>query len=234
MNTTTTRIGTGIAATLMGLGALWYVVMGAVSATGFPGYSYSHNFISDLGVPDKGVFQGRAIDSVLANVMNAGFLGQALMVALAGIVLWWALPGDRKRNGILALALIHSFGISLVGLVNGSPRNVDAGLAIFHFGGAVLAILGGNALISLAGSRTIRGVFTPWFGRASTALTSIGVASVLILIGTSISGRLLLFDYGVWERISVYTFLAWQLMFAVVAMAKLRPHLDAGTLAEED
>ncbi len=38
-----------------------------------PGYSYARNDISDLGVPERGVLQGRVLDSPLHAVMNAGF-----------------------------------------------------------------------------------------------------------------------------------------------------------------
>lgn len=230
MTTNQSRTGVGIAATLMGVGALWYLVTEAVSAIGFPGYSYSHNYISDLGVPVPGVFRGRAIDSRLANVMNAGFLGQALMIALAGVVLWWSLPQGRQRSGVLALALVHSFGISLVGLVHGGPANADAGLAAFHVGGALMAIVGGNALVFLAGTRALRPLLTPWFGRVSAVLSVFGIASLVTLAVTSSSGTILLFDYGVWERASVYTITAWQLLFAVLTMSKLRP--TANTDAE--
>ncbi|RIJ07986.1 DUF998 domain-containing protein, partial [Clavibacter nebraskensis] len=36
-----------------------YVGTEAIAASAFPGYSYSANYISDLGVPDVAVFQGR-------------------------------------------------------------------------------------------------------------------------------------------------------------------------------
>lgn len=215
--------GVGIGATLIGLGGLWYLLMETLAAVAFPGYSYSHNFISDLGVPDPGEFQGRAIDSPLANAMNAGFVGQALLVTLGAVMLFWAFPRGRARGGVLVLALIHSVGISLVGLVNGSQRNAEAGLVGFHFGGALLAIIAGNALIVLLGRKSLDVAASKFVRRISLGLGILGVASVIILLVTSFfTGTLFLFDYGTWERLSVYTILGGQVLFAVLTIAKER------------
>ncbi len=55
------------------IGPLWCLATEAITASAFPGYSYARNDISDLGVPERGVLQGRVLDSPLHAVMNAGF-----------------------------------------------------------------------------------------------------------------------------------------------------------------
>ena len=64
-----------------------YVGTEAIAASAFPGYSYSANYISDLGVPDVAEFQGRAIDSPLSAVMNAGFILQGVLYLVAAVAL---------------------------------------------------------------------------------------------------------------------------------------------------
>src|ERR1700759_4861673 len=45
---------------------LGYLILEAIAAVAFRHhYSYAHNFISDLGVTSRGMFQGRMIDSPL-------------------------------------------------------------------------------------------------------------------------------------------------------------------------
>ena len=220
-----------LASVVMGLGGLWYLFAEAVSAYGFPGYSYAHNFISDLGVPEAGVFQGRAIDSRLAEVMNAGFLGEGLTFALGGVLLWWALPKGRGGGWLIALAAVHSFGISLVGLVNGSPANVEGGMAIFHFAGAFAAIISGNLAVIIAGKRALPAALGPKLSRFSVLLGTVGLVSLLALIVTSASNTIFIFDYGVWERMSVYTIIAWQFVFASATLvsrhvARVRGHFQ--------
>jgi hypothetical membrane protein len=106
---------------------LAYLILEAIAAGAFrPSYSYSHNFISDLGVPSR---------SPLACLMNTAFCVQGTLF-LAGAVL--AAP----RRMFLTLAAANAVGNILI--------------AIFHSGsathalGATLAIVGGNAAILAA------------------------------------------------------------------------------------
>ncbi|MDQ0710284.1 putative membrane protein [Arthrobacter woluwensis] len=141
------------AAVLFVLAACWYLFCETIAALGFPGYDYARNYISDLGVPAGGVFEGRAMESRLAEVMNAGFIGEGLLITLAVVALLAADAGRRRRRGALfALLLVHSAGIAVVGLVHGSPENAANGLMLFHGLGAVAAIGAGNAAALVAGT----------------------------------------------------------------------------------
>ncbi|MGQ4383753.1 DUF998 domain-containing protein [Streptomyces sp. SAS_270] len=213
--------GIAIAGILLGIGSLWYLFAEAIAAAGFPGYSYANNFISDLGVPEVGVvFEGRHLDSQLAIVMNAGFLGQALAVTLAGVLLWWSLPAGRGRNLTLVFAIVHSFGIALVGLVHGSPANNDAGFMVYHGLGAGMAILGGNALAILAGRTTFRSLLGPTLSRVSIWL---GVCGLLSEVVTFVSKQNGVVDgLGLSERGGVYSIMVWQLIVAAVVLRARR------------
>jgi hypothetical membrane protein len=120
----------GSAAAVAWLSAgLTYLILEAVAAAAFrPPYSYSHNLISDLGVPAH---------SHLAWMMNTAFCVQGTLF-LAGAVL----AAPRTARLFVTLAAANAVGNVLI--------------AVFHSGtathalGATLAIVGGNAAILAA------------------------------------------------------------------------------------
>jgi hypothetical membrane protein len=134
---------------LLVVSAPWYVVAEAVAATAWrePPYSYAHNYISDLGAPGPAsTLMGRVIDSPLAWVMNAGFIGHGVLALAAAVLLCPQLP---HRWWLVGLASAHAVGIALVGTVHGSAQSIADGTFVFHSLGANLAIVGGNLLAVL-------------------------------------------------------------------------------------
>lgn len=209
MDSGTARLGTGIATTLMGLGALWYLAMEAVAAAGFPGYRYSQHYISDLGNPGA---------SPLSGAMTAGFLGQGLAVVLAGVVLWWTLPAARSRGAVLALSLTYGIGSCLVGVVTSGPQHADVGFV--HVLGASMAIVGGNLLVLTLGRHALHPDLAPWLRPVSMSLVVIGLTAAVVLVVVTTRSTPLLVGDGAWERAAVYPITAGQLVFATVAMAR--------------
>jgi hypothetical membrane protein len=208
-----------VGATLIGAAALWYLLCEAVSAIGFSGYSYATNWISDLGVPEKSVFQGREINSLLANVMNTGFVGEGALFAAGAILIFWTLEQGKRRGAFLTLSVIHSIGISLVGMVHGSQANQDSGLSVFHFGGATLAIVGGNVVMILIGLVTLCDELPLWLRRACVGLGVLGLVCLVLLIITAVTGWV----YApVFERGAVYPFLTASLLIAGRAFSSRR------------
>lgn len=67
---------------------LQYLVIETATASAWtsPAYSYATNFVSDLGVPARGTFEGRAIDSPLHAVMNTGFVIQGVLFLTVGVI----------------------------------------------------------------------------------------------------------------------------------------------------
>jgi len=196
--------------------AVVYVGTEAVSASAFPGYSYSANYISDLGVPDVAVFQGRAIDSPLHAVMNAGFILQGVLYLVAAVVATRALRTGPRR-AFLALAVVHAVGITVVGLIHGSASSDASGIGWMHVVGAGMAIIAGNAASITAGIGSGRTGAGRAFRIASVALGVVGLAALLLLQalgGSDID--------GVWERGSVYTVTAWELMTGVAVLVAAR------------
>jgi len=195
-----------------------YLVAEAVSATAFPGYSYATNYISDLGVPDVGTFQGRAIDSPLHVVMNGAFVVHGVLFALAAIL---TVRGGawrpRAARTFVGLALVHAVGIVLVGLFPGSQTNADNGLIVFHVLGAAMAMIAGNASAIVAGL-TLRRESPGWLGSASIALGVVGLVGLVMLLVDSNSTAISLLPDGVWERAAVYAILVWELLVGVTAL----------------
>jgi hypothetical membrane protein len=59
--------------------AVGYLVLEAVAAASFkPGYSYAHNFISDLGLSSGQLVHGRLVDSSRPYLMHAAFYLQGV------------------------------------------------------------------------------------------------------------------------------------------------------------
>jgi hypothetical membrane protein len=201
--------------------ALVYVGAEAVAASAFPGYSYAWNYISDLGVPEAGVFQGRAIDSPLHAVMNAGFLVQGALYLAAAVASVRAARGGPQRL-LLALAVVYAVGLALVGLVHGSGASERSGLGGLHVLGAAMAIVGGNAASIRSAVQARRGT-APWASpRLGLVLGALGLLGLLMLqLDSRLPGVDLLPD-GVWERVSVYAITAWQLTTGVALLARGR------------
>lgn len=199
-----------------------YLVAEAVSATAFPGYSYASNYISDLGVPDIGVFQGRAIDSPLHVVMNVAFTVHGVLFATAAVLtVRSAAWRTGARRWFVALALVHAVGIILVGTFPGSQTNTDNGLIVFHVLGAAMAIIAGNAAAIVAGF-TLRRYVPRGLGSASIILGVVGLIGLTMLIVDSGSTVIDLLPDGTWERIAVYAILVWEALVGITALATAR------------
>ena len=196
----------GLAGALWVAVPLWYVLCEAVAAAGFPGYNYATFYISDLGVPEPGQFDGRFLDSQASAVMNAGFIGAGLLFFLGTVAVASQLRRGAAKTLWLTAALLHAVGIVFVGLVPGSSTSLGNGLMVVHIVGAIAAIAGGNLAAILAGSSLQPLGLPRWILRSGPILGALGFVSALLLIGH------LLVPDGVSERGAVYSFFAWQLI----------------------
>jgi hypothetical membrane protein len=203
------RLYAGCAAVAWTSAGLAYLTLEAVAAAAFrPHYSYAHNFISDLGIPSD--------DSPLAWLMNTAFCLQGTLF-LVGAILSVRAVAPRKAGLFVTLAAANAVGNLLIAAFHSGPAARADGTAWVHAIGAVLAIVGGNAAI-LAGSRIVSG----WHRKVSVALGAFGLLSfVLFVVELKASSPLPL---GVWERCSVYSITAWQLLTAAWLLSR-RPTL---------
>jgi hypothetical membrane protein len=196
-----------------------YVGGEAIAASAFPGYSYATNYISDLGIPTVGQYDGRAIDSPLAGVMNAGFIAHGvLFFAGAALAALAAGPGFRvARSVFLAAAGAHLVGSVLIGVVPGSSESVATGAIGLHVLGAGLAIVGGNLASATAGIAGNRFGFAPGYRVFSVVVGAAGILSVIAL-QLDLGGL----PDGIWERASVYAITVWELVTAAALLRRRR------------
>ena len=196
------------------VGGLQYATLEAVAASAWsrPPYDYVYNYISDLGVPEAQVYNGRDVDSPLAWVMNTGLVVHGLLFVLGAVLLAGLFDGAARRL-FVAFALLHGVGIVLVGLFHEA-----SGVPVAHVGGALLAILFGN-LAALVAGLSWRALGLPgWFGVASIALPVVGLLSEVVLLVGLADAR---FD-GLFERGGVYSITVWEVLFGAVMLWRLR------------
>jgi len=188
---------------------LAYLTLEGIAAAAFrPHYSYAHNFISDLGIPST--------NSPLAWLMNTAFCLQGTLFLLGAILTVRAVEA-RKAGLFVTLAAANAVGNVLIATFHSGPASHANGTAGLHVIGAVLAIVGGNAAI-LAGARIV----SRWHRRVSVALGAFGLLSfALFVVELPASSALPL---GIWERCSVYSITAWQLLTAAWLVSR-RPTL---------
>ncbi|MFJ3906249.1 DUF998 domain-containing protein [Streptomyces sp. NPDC090025] len=204
--------------------AVQYVVLEAVAAAAWkdPRYSYSYNFISDLGVPScGGKVDGRTVCSPQHVVMNTGFVLHGVLFVVAAVLLYCMLPG-RLRWVCLALAVVHGVGIALVGLVHGSPEAVADGTMTWHILGAMMAIFGGNLVWIVVGTHLLRSGPGSGPGRwLGTTLIALGVFALVcaLLLQTVMNGN---DSAAVFERAAVYPIMAAEFVVGVTLLALRR------------
>lgn len=191
-------------------GAVVYVTFEGIAAAAWasPRYDYVANYISDLGVPDPQIYQGRDVDSPLAWLMNTGFVLDGVLFA-AGAVLLSVLFAGVARWLFVSFAVLHGVGIVLVGVFN---EAADAGS--LHVTGAFLAIVFGNLTALVAGAAATRVGLPRWFAVFAVVLPVLGLLSEGVLLAGLTDAR---FD-GLWERGGVYSVTAFQLLIGAAVL----------------
>lgn len=206
---------------------LWYVLCEAVTAGWYPGYNYAHFFISDLGVSETTLLDGRPMASAIPQVMNAGFIGAGLLFFVGLVVIAPQLRRGVNRWFFLLMGVLHSVGIVFVALVPGGPSGFETGLIIIHMIGAVGLIVGGNIAAILSG-RAFASMGLPGPVRyLGPVLGALGFVSAGLLVAHA------LVPDGVSERGSVYTFFLWQFLMGVILLADGKQHRDGNLPPKE-
>ena len=198
------------------MAAAAYLILEAVAAAAYrPDYSYAHNYISDLGRPSR-QSAGATHGSDCASAMNAAFYLQGVLFLVGAVLL---VRARRKPNGraFLNFVAVNTLGNIMVGTAYSAPPADLGGPAWVHAGGAVMAIVGGNAAV-LAGFRCVRsGARARWYDVLSLGLGVLGLASFLML-GIQTTTGLSIAPTATWERLSVYTIIAWQMLSAAALL----------------
>lgn len=190
-------------AALVACGAV-YLTAEFVAAAAWtdPPYSYTHHFISNLGVHGPTTAFGQYMYSPLAWVMNTGFFLFGL-AALAGVVLLRGLPG-RRRLPIVAMGVLLAAGGVVLAFFPGSGDTTSTATD-YHGLGAFSAFVGGNVLAVLIGTAHRFLGLSRGLGRILVAAGVIGLVSLAGYLALLESGAGLLI--GLVERAIVYPFL---------------------------
>ncbi|WP_433076876.1 DUF998 domain-containing protein [Dactylosporangium sp. CA-052675] len=185
-------------------GGLIFFVAEFIAAAAWtdPPYSYTYDYISNLGVhgPTEGF--GQLMYSPLAWVMNAGFF-------LFGITLFGGtamLTGVRGPLGwaVRTLALLMAAGGVLLAFFPGTGEAPDSGAVDLHAVGALASIVGGNVLIIMLGRAHRHAGIAAATGRVMVALGVFGLVSLVGFMAVAGSSAGLI---GLVERCAVYPLL---------------------------
>ncbi|HEX7304885.1 DUF998 domain-containing protein [Lentzea sp.] len=186
----------------------------AAAAWSDPPYSYTHHFISNLGVHGPTTAFGQFMYSPLWWVMNTGFFLFGL-VSLTAVLQLGALPG-RRRAPLVITAVVLAAGGVLLAFFPGSGDTTD-GATDLHGIGAFMAFAGGNVLVVLLGRRREALGLSRRLGRGLVAAGVLGFVSLAgYMTVLSIGAGVLI---GLVERGVVYPFL---IGFLVVGAALRR------------
>ncbi|MFJ6673076.1 DUF998 domain-containing protein [Actinosynnema sp. NPDC091369] len=213
----------GAGAALMTSGVVFFTAeFIAAAAWTDPPYSYTHHFISNLGVHGPSTAFGQFMYSPLAWVMNTGFFLFGL-AALVGVLVLRGLPGRRHRPEVVAAGLLAAGGV-LLAFHPGSGEAADSGATDLHGLGAFLAFLGGNVLAILIGRTHELLGLSRGLGRGLVAAGVLGLVSIAAFAAVLASDAGILI--GLVERGIVYPFL---IGFIVVGAALRKRRTPAGT-----
>lgn len=189
--------------------AAGYLVLEAVAAHGArPHYSYTRDYISDLGIPSA---------SSLAGLMNTAFCLQGTLFFLGAILAVTA--AGRRAGCFVALAAANAVGNIVVAVVHSGPAAHASGTIWVHETGAVLAIVGGNAAI-VAGTAVVDSHGPRWYRTVSVGFGVLGLLSFVVLVLDMTITAIRVLPLAVWERASVYTIIAWQLCSAAYLLTR--------------
>ncbi|PFD41471.1 hypothetical protein CN285_12540 [Bacillus cereus] len=189
------------------LASFIYLICEAISAIAWstPLYKYYFNFISDLGVPMYAVFDDRIVNSPLDYVMNFEFFAHGILF-LWGFCIIMNLFSVRDRTVILGLSIVHCIGIIMVTIFPG----YDYWGLKYHFIGAVMAICAGDFALLYTGLALSKCKDCRNFSLLSVSLGVIGIISACLCKFNTLGYP------AVFERISVYTIMGWDILFGIL------------------
>ena len=196
-----------LAGALLLAGPAIYLLIEFIAAAAWtdPPYSYTRNFISNLGVKGPSVLFEQYMASPLYWLMNIGFFVFGIVI-LAGVVLLRGLAGWR-RPLVVAVAVLLAVGGVLLSLYPGSGESQLDGTGDFHAIGAFGGFLGANVLAIVLGRMHARiGLSRP----VGIALVIVGVTGLLstgLYLALLINGGETIGIIGLIERGATHPFL---------------------------
>jgi len=205
-------------ALLLAVTAILVAEATAAAAWDSPAYSYADDFVSDLGVPGPPVmFKGHMIHSPLSAVLNAGFIVNGALVALAAALLLRNRGEARMARWQFRMLMGYSLGLLIAAVLHESP----AWSLPFHAVGAALIMCCGNIAVLLTGRLGVRLGLPTSLARLFTALGAFGLASFIALqVLVTVDATTLPHNIGTLERMAAYPILLAQIAAGVGLLAE--------------
>ena len=196
-----------------------YLLFEAIAALAWqnPGYSYTYNYISDLGIPIVTEYMGHYINSPRYYFMNMAFISNGILFATGIFLITASL--QKKKIALNILAAIYGLGVCVVGLFPG----YDWWGGVYHGFGALAAIGIGNIAIMCIGIASGTKTQNTVLSIVSVAFCVIGISAFVIFMGSEGSPII-----GLWERIAVYTVIIWQPIFGGVLLSEFHNSPETG------
>ena len=193
------------------IAGILYLIFEAIAALAWenPRYSYTYNYISDLGIPIVTEYMGHAINSPLYFFMNMAFIINGFLFAIGIFLITSSL--QKNKLALRILAMIYGLGVCVVGLFPG----YDWWGEVYHGFGALAAIGIGNIAIMCIGVVFGRYFKNTFLSIISVVFCVVGISAFVIFMGSE--GSLII---GLWERIAVYTVIMWQPIFGGILLSK--------------
>jgi hypothetical membrane protein len=172
---------------------------------GPPTYSLLHNYISDLGAVNCGLFSSHQICSPGHEIFNVSIILLGILLVVGTLLIRTAFPARGTRTVGLVLLVIAGIGSIGVGL---SPEDVNLTI---HSLSALLAFVGAGLALLVLGVAMFRD--TRWDGfRAYTMLSGLVDLIAFLLFYTNNYGPL---GVGGMERLIVAPVLLWSLVVGI-------------------
>lgn len=170
-----------------------------------PSYDWANNFVPDLGNSAHGYYINRHVYSPLYQLMNAGFIFQGILFGCAAILLS-RLSTGKARTTMIVFAVTHAIGLIIVALFHQTENSLKDGTILINIAGAGFALIAGNGIVISVGRQWKQLSLPSYFGWFSVALGSIAIFLGFALFGNDSIAP------GIRERISIYSFIFWQII----------------------
>lgn len=210
-----------VAAAALTTGPLLFLAAEAAAAVAWDGptYSYAADWISDLGVPTAGVFEGRTISSPLHKVLNTGLVAHGVLLLIGVTLLASLLPAGappRQRPVLGTVAAVTAAGFTAIGLFHTSTAAAQDGTLALHYAGAAAGVIGAGVLAVMTGLTWRRDPTTRRLGLASIVLGAVALTAATALALTTTAEV----PHGLIERTASYAGITWQLLTAAHLMTR--------------
>jgi len=212
-----TRFGWG--ATLWILSTLTLPAQLLVAAVWPRPYSWSANYISDLGVTacgtlDAGTVLERFVCSPAHPLFNGSLIYNGVMLSLGALLLWSTWAG--RRAGRVAMLVLVAAGVAVVGVglfpsdTNSAAHNASA-LAQAGLQWVAMGVL----VFTLRGSTSAR-----WARRVTSGCLIVSLVGFALFVDAIGGGASLALGVGLTERIAFDTLTLWSAVLGVILLVK--------------